>query len=88
MKVEDIFTEVRNQIENIKRKGRVPGSVIVSKEIFYDIQADMFSKKDYSYPFFPDYTQASEIRYDKLFGLPIAIINTNYKNFIQVYTKG
>jgi len=88
MTIEEIFTEVKNQIYNIRRKGLKPGSIVVSKEIFYDIQANMFMKKDYSYPFFPDYTQASEIRYDKLFGLPIAIINTNYENFIQVYAKG
>ncbi len=87
MEREDIFNIVKDKMQNIKRKRLRPDSIIVSQEIYQDIYSGSY-KSDGSDPFLPDFTQFNKIRYDKLYGLKLAKINTNDEDFIEVYTKG
>jgi hypothetical protein len=86
METEKIFQTVKDKMHAIKRKRFEPASIMVSDDIMYKIEYGRYSDVE-SYPFFPDFTQLGDRKFDKLFGLPIAILRTTDKDFIEVYVK-
>ena len=87
MKREDIFTIIQDKIEYLEKTRIHPKAIIVSESIYRDIYSGSY-KTDGSDPFVPDFTQYDKTKYDKLFGLKLAVVNTNDTDFIEVYTKG
>ena len=87
MQVEKIFHAIRDKIENIKRNRLKPGAIVVSREIYRDISSGYYSEErnGMTYPFFPDFSSMNEPHFDKLFGIPISILQTSDKEFIGVY---
>ena len=84
-----IFHTVWEKMREIKRDRREPGSVVVSHEIHRVIADGYYSsgRDGKSYPFFPDFSVMGPDMHDKLFGLPLSTLNTNNKNYIEVFAK-
>lgn len=88
MKPEDILHEIRTRMQNIKRDRREPGAVVVSSKFMRIIQDGYYdNSKEYAYPFFPDFSQFGEERHDKVFGIPISVIQTQKEDYLEVYPK-
>jgi len=88
MKIEDIAKTVITQIERIKKLNLEPGSIVVSKNIMYDIERDYYSiTTGERYPYYPSFASAKEERIDTFYGLPISSITTNKEDYIMVYCK-
>jgi hypothetical protein len=90
MKLEEILDNIWNKINNYRKEMKKSElMIVVSKEIYYEIANGYYSdeRKNMIYPFFPNFAMQGKERYDKLFGLPLAILNTTNKNFLEVYVK-
>jgi hypothetical protein len=87
METNEIFKKIREKIIYIKNERLAPGAIVVSGDIMYKIQDGRYKTED-NYPYFPDFTQIGKKVFDKVFGLPISVIKTNEKNYIEVYSKG
>jgi hypothetical protein len=76
-------------MHNIRRQNLKPGVIVVSRKIYHEISSGHYSEErdGIMYPFYPDFTSMKEPYFDKLFGLPIAILQTSDENFIEVYSK-
>ncbi len=85
MKNNKIFDTIQDKIQNIKRKKQKPGAIVVSYDLYYEIQNGYYEDDGSSYPFFPDFSQMQEKRFDKLFGLPVSTIRTTNQDYIEVY---
>jgi len=89
MELNDIFHTVHDKIMWIKQKNLKPGAIVVSSKIYHEIASGYYSEErdGMTYPFFPDFSSMNEPHFDKLFGLPISILQTSDKNYMEVYAK-
>ena len=89
MELNDIFHTVHDKIMKIKQDRLKPGAIVVSSKIYHEIASGYYSERrnGMTYPFFPDFSSMSEPHFDKLFGIPISVIQTSDKEFIGVYAK-
>jgi len=80
----NIINEIKEKIHKLKRRNLKAGSVLVDSKTFYLIR-----QADYNYiPCFTPAHEISDLSYDKIFGLPLAVLTTQTnKKFIEVYAK-
>jgi hypothetical protein len=81
----EIFEIIQIKMDNIKRTGSLPKVIVVSSKVLYEIKNSYYSIDRNNSPYFPDFSQMQDIRYDKLFGLPLALIETNKLDYIEVF---
>jgi len=87
MRSDEAIRSILNQIQDIKRRRQTPGSIIVNQQTMFNIaKAKSFNKS--AIPYVPSFVSTKDIKYDTLFGLPIAIIETvNNEDFVKVYIE-
>ena len=85
MDIKEILFKIQTGIVNKKQQHLKPNIVVVSKEIYYEISSGYYSDKSEPYPFFPMYSVMADPATDKIFGIPLAIIESSDKDYLEIF---
>jgi uncharacterized linocin/CFP29 family protein len=87
-KSKNILETISRQIHEIKKKGFIPGSVLLDARSFFEVKRS----SSQNYTFVPAYAKKEDnvtVQTDTVYGLPIGIVETSKsQQFIKVYSDG